>query len=130
MALALEELLGDATDPEPADRVHDDPLVARFYGVLEADFVTGSELPSEVQVDILHVADEIVTVVVPQANIVRFWHNAHAQDSLRRQIIHILDQRDDLFPFEEQSALADRLMELARANRALISARADEGARS
>ena len=130
LALALEELLGDATDPEPADRVHDDPLVARFYGVLEADFVTGSELPSEVQVDILHVADEIVTVVVPQANIVRFWHNAHAQDSLRRQIIHILDQRDDLFPFEEQSALADRLMELARANRALISARADEGARS
>ena len=47
------------------------------------------------------------------AGLVRFWHNPHAQDELRKQIIHTLDDRD-LFPFAEQAAVADRLMELAR----------------
>ena len=37
------------------------------------------------------------------AHRVRFWQNPHAQDELRRRIIHILDDRD-LFEFAEQAA--------------------------
>ena len=68
----------------------------------------------------MHLAEEIVVEVIQHAGIVRFWHNPHAQDELRKDIIHRLDDRD-LFPFSEQADVADRLMELARANQSLIA---------
>jgi type I restriction enzyme, R subunit len=129
LSLALEVLLRDVVD-EPADqRVHEDPLVARFYGLLESEFSTGSTLPDEVRVDIMHLAEDIVVEVTRHAGIVRFWHNPHAQDELRKDIIHALDDRD-LFPFSEQAAVADRLMELARANQPLIAQHIKAGGRS
>jgi type I restriction enzyme R subunit len=130
LSLALEKLLGEATDEQGAERVHGDPLVARFYGVLEAEFATDAALPAEVRGDILHVAEKLVVEVVSRASTVRFWHNPHAQDALRRQLIHTLDDRDDLFPFGEQAALADRLMELAKANRSLIAVRTNKAGQS
>ena len=102
--------------------IHDDPLVARFYGLLEAEFATDASLPDEVQIDIVHLAQEIVVQVEANASMVRFWHNPHAQETLRKQLIHTLDDRD-LFPFEEQAPLADKLMELAKANQSLIASR-------
>ncbi|HEY0637609.1 MAG TPA: HsdR family type I site-specific deoxyribonuclease [Pseudonocardiaceae bacterium] len=129
LSLALEVLLRDVVD-EPADqRVHEDPLVARFYGLLESEFSTGATLPDEVRVDIMHLAEDIVVEVTRHAGIVRFWHNPHAQDELRKDIIHTLDDVD-LFPFSEQAAVADRLMELARANQPLISQHIKAGGRS
>lgn len=123
LAFALEELTKDAIDEGGFNEVHADPLVARFYGVLESEFATSDELPAEVRMDIVHVAEQVVVEVDNHAQIVRFWYNPHAQDALRKQIIHTLDTRDDLFPFEEQAALADRLMELAKANQSLIAGR-------
>ncbi|MDN5779651.1 MAG: hypothetical protein L0H96_22435 [Humibacillus sp.] len=120
LTLALEVLLGDATNKSSSSRVHQDPLVARFYGLLESEFATGATLPDEVRVDIVHLAEEIVIEVTQRAGIVRFWHNPHAQDEMRKDIIHKLDD-GDLFPFSEQAAVADRLMELARANQPLIT---------
>ena len=120
LGLALEVLLGDATDESGSSRVHDDLLVARYYGLLESEFATDATLPDEIRADVMHLAEEIVVEVTDHAGIVRFWHNPHAQDELRKEIIHTLDDRD-LFPFSEQAAVADRLMELARANQSLIS---------
>jgi type I restriction enzyme, R subunit len=120
LSLALEVLLGDATDESGSSRVHDDLLVARYYGLLESEFATDATLPDEIRADVMHLAEEIVVEVTDHAGIVRFWHNPHAQDELRKEIIHTLDDRD-LFPFSEQAAVADRLMELARANQSLIS---------
>jgi len=124
LSIALEVLLGDATDESSASRVHDDPLVARFYGLLESEIATDASLPGEIRVDIVHLAEDIVIEVAEHAGIVRFWHNPHAQDELRKQIIHTLDDRD-LFLFSEQAAVADKLMELARANQSLITHRID-----
>jgi len=129
LSMALELLLGDATDDSGNDRAHDDPLVARFYGLLESEFATDATLPDEIRIDIVHLAEEIVVEVVSHAGIVRFWHNPHAQDDLRKELIHTLDDRD-LFPFEEQAAVADKLMELARANQPLIAQRNGTGATS
>ena len=127
LSLALEVLLGDATDESSSSRVHEDPLVARFYGLLESEFATDATLPSEeVRVAIMHLAEDIVAEVIEHAAIVRFWHNPHAQDELRKDLIHTLDDRD-LFPFSEQAAVADRLMELARANQPLIISRSMHG---
>lgn len=122
LALALTELLGDAQDESAGSAVHDDPLVARFYGLLEAEFATDATLPDETRIDIVHLAQDIVVDIERNASIVRFWHNPHAQDTLRKQLIHTLDDRD-LFPFEEQESLADKLMELAKANQSLLVSR-------
>jgi len=122
LALALTELLGEATDGQGNSAVHDDPLVARFYGLLESEFATDASLPNEIQIDIVHLAQEIIVQVEGHATMVRFWHNPHAQETLRKQLIHTLDDRD-LFPFEEQAPLADKLMELAKANQSLIASR-------
>jgi type I restriction enzyme R subunit len=124
LSVALGVLLGDATDESGSDRAHEDPLVARFYGLLESEFATDASLPNEIRVDMMHLAEEIVIEVAQHACIVRFWHNPHAQDELRKQIIHNLDDRD-LFPFSEQAAVADKVMELARANQPLIAQRVD-----
>jgi type I restriction enzyme R subunit len=129
LSLALEVLLGDVTNESSASRAHGDPLVARFYGLLEAEIATGPTLPDEIRVDIMHLAEEIVVEVTEHASIVRFWHNPHAQDELRKQVIHTLDDRD-LFPFSEQAAVADKVMELARANQPLITQRIDARRRS
>lgn len=119
LSLALEVLLGDITEESSSSRVHEDPLVARFYGLLESEFATSATLPDEVQADIMHLAEDIVVEVLRHAGIVRFWQNPHAQDELRKDVVHQLDDRD-LFPFTEQAAIADRLMELARSNQSLI----------
>ncbi|MFN8119344.1 MAG: HsdR family type I site-specific deoxyribonuclease [Micropruina glycogenica] len=120
LSLALEVLLRDVVDEPAATRVHEDPLVARFYGLLESEFATSATLPDEVRADIMHLAAKLVVEVTQHAGIVRFWHNSHAQDELHKDIIRRLDDRD-LFPFSEQAAIADRLMELARANQSLIA---------
>ncbi|MGC7313262.1 hypothetical protein RBA04_22600, partial [Mycobacteroides abscessus subsp. massiliense] len=93
-ALALTELLSEAQSDEGESTIHDDPLVARFYGLLEAEFATDASLPEEVRVDIVHLAQEIVVQVEANASMVRFWHNPHAQETLRKQLIHTLDDRD------------------------------------
>ena len=41
----------------------------------------------------MHLAEDIVVEVTTHAGIVRFWHNPHAQDELRKDIIHTLDDR-------------------------------------
>lgn len=122
LVLALTDLLGDAQSGEGDRAIHEDPLVARFYGLLEAEFATDGSPPAEVRIDIVHLAQEIVVQVEANASMVRFWHNPHAQETLRKQLIHTLDDRD-LLPFDEQAPLADKLMELAKANQSLIASR-------
>lgn len=123
LAFALEDLLHDVRETQPGDSPHSDPLIARFYGVLEAEAATSDALPDGLRLDVMYVAEKIVFEVASHAGIVRFWHNPHAQDELRKELIHTLDERDDLFPFPEQPAVADKLMELAKANQALIAHR-------
>ncbi|TLW93555.1 type I restriction endonuclease subunit R [Saccharomonospora piscinae] len=123
LAFALEELMKEAQDTQHADAPHADPLVARFYGVLEAEVATSDTLPDDLRIDVVHMAEKIVYQVTSHAGIVKFWHNPHAQDELRKELVLALDERDDLFPFGEQPAVADKLMELAKANQTLISQR-------
>jgi type I restriction enzyme R subunit len=129
LSLALEVLLGEFTDESSSERVHDDPLVARFYGLLESELAAGATLPDEMRADIMHLAEDIAVEVMRHAGIVRFWRNPYAQDEMRKDIIHALDDRD-LFPFPNQAAVADRLMELARANQSLITQQIDALRRS
>ena len=96
--------------------------------MLASEVATDASLPDNLRVDIVHLAEEIVVDIADHAGLVRFWHNPHAQDELRRRVIQTLDDRD-LFPFAEQAVVADQVMELARANQPLIAQRAGGGRR-
>jgi type I restriction enzyme R subunit len=120
LLLALEELTENATSSDSS--AHSDPLVTRFFGVLEAEYATSIDLPEEARLTLVDLAEAVVSIVVPRALTVRFWQNPHAQDELRGGLIHLLDDRD-VFPFEELPAIADKLLELAKANEALIAKR-------
>jgi type I restriction enzyme R subunit len=122
LALALEQLTGEATSDDSANRVHVDPLVSRFYGLLESEFADSAELPDEARIDLIHLSEDVVVEVYRYAHRVNFWHNPHAQDELRSRLIHMLDDRD-LFDFAVQGSVADKLLELARANQALLAER-------
>ena len=122
LALTLTELLSDAQGDGGESAIHDDPLVTRFYGLLESEFATSASLPDKVRIDIVYLAQVVVAEIEANASIIRFWRNSHVQESLRNKIVHALDNRD-LFPFEDQASIADKLMELARANQSLIASR-------
>lgn len=82
---------------------------APFLDILAEEAVEGAEL--------LAVAEATVALVEhmrEDISSVDFWRNAHAQDLLRGWVVQFLDDRD-LVPFAKQRAVADRLLELAKA---------------
>ena len=58
---------------------------------------------------------QLVDHIRSQTSVVGFWSNAHAREVLRGEIFTFLDDYE-IVPFEDADAVADRLMELAKAN--------------
>lgn len=119
LAFALEEMVkevADADQEQPADS-----LVERFLGVLLEEYGSPDVQPAA-QIDIMHLAEKVVVEYAARAQMVRFWQNSQAQDDLRRDLIRLIDEQD-IYPFTEQESIADRLMDLGRANKGLIARR-------
>jgi len=62
---------------------------------------------------------EMVDQIRAETSRVDFWRNTVAQEQLRGRIVQYLD-RHDLAPFDEQEALADQILQTARANHTLL----------
>ena len=58
---------------------------------------------------------QLVDHIRNQTSVVGFWANPHAREVLRGEIFTFLDDYE-IVPFEDADAVADRLMELAKAN--------------
>lgn len=58
---------------------------------------------------------QLVDHIQTQTSVVGFWSNAHAREVLRGEIFTFLDDYE-IVPFEDADRVADRLMELAKAN--------------
>jgi type I restriction enzyme R subunit len=58
---------------------------------------------------------QLVDRIRTQSSVVGFWANPHAREVLRGEIFTFLDDTE-IVPFEDADAVADRLMELAKAN--------------
>jgi type I restriction enzyme, R subunit len=58
---------------------------------------------------------QLVDHIRTQTSVVGFWSNPHAREVLRGEIFTFLDDYE-IVPFEDADAVADRLMELAKAN--------------
>jgi type I restriction enzyme R subunit len=59
--------------------------------------------------------DLVERVVRPTATVVGFWKNASRQEELRSEVFMFLDE-NEIVDFDRADAVADRLMELAKAN--------------
>ena len=62
---------------------------------------------------------EMVDQIRREISRVDFWRNPVAQEQLRGRIVRYLDNHD-LVPFEKQEALADQIVQTARANHTLL----------
>jgi type I restriction enzyme R subunit len=119
LAFALEDMVQEVAEQDSGEP--SDSLVERFLGVLLEEYHLGEVTPT-IRADIVYLAETVVVEYSARAQMVRFWQNGQAQDDLRRNLIHLIDERD-LYPFADQGAIADRLMDLGRANRALVAKR-------
>jgi type I restriction enzyme R subunit len=135
LALALSDLVDDALQGRQVDSTGLDPQTeAPFYGLLgqelEAETTADEELVVEdappaglapAQAAVLR--DATVTLVEHlrhEIGVVGFWQNTYAQDVLRKWVVQHLDGQQvdghDLFKLDRLPQLADRVVELAKAN--------------
>jgi type I restriction enzyme R subunit len=139
LALALSDLVDDVLKGRQVDASGLDPQTeAPFYGLLgeelemEATAARGEDATpaalSTAQAAVLREATvTLVAHVRRELAVVGFWQNAYAQDVLRKWVVQHLDGQQvdghDLFELDRLSELADRVVELARANHSkLVSA--------
>jgi len=118
LALALAEFVEEVKrGRQKDDEVGLDPdLHAPFFDLLKQE--REREAPVRGQ-DVRWLADlavELVERVVrPAVNVVGFWRNVPRQDELRGRVFIFLDE-NEIVDFERADAVADRLVELAKAN--------------
>lgn len=135
LALALSDLVDEALKGRQVDATGLDPQTeAPFYGLLgqelEAEATSRSELavadapPAELspsQAGVLRSATlTLVAHVRSEIGVVGFWQNTYAQGVLRKWVVQHLDGQQvdghDLFSLDRLPELADKVVELARAN--------------
>lgn len=63
LSMALEALLVEASAEEPSEMPHEDPLVSRFYGVLEAEITSNGEVPEELLDGLQQLSEDAVTEI-------------------------------------------------------------------
>jgi type I restriction enzyme R subunit len=135
LALALSDLVDEAVGGRQADSTGLDPKTeAPFYGLLSQELEaeatadrgpTYQDAPaaelSAAQAAVLR--DATLTLVAHlrrEISVVGFWQNTYAQEVLRKWVVQHLDGQQvdghDLFKLDRLSELADRVVELARAN--------------
>src|SRR5690606_18973413 len=118
LALALAEFVEEVkVGRKKDDEVGLDPeLHAPFFDLLKQE--REQEAPVR-GADVKWLADLSVQmveqVIRPAVNVVAFWRNAPRQEELRGQLFMSLDE-NEIVDFDRADAVADRLMELAKAN--------------
>ena len=119
LALALGDLVVEASVTTSDDKRHLDPAVARFSGMLESELADDAVVSEERRLNLESVSGELVSRLRKELRRVGYWQNAHAQSQTRRWVFTFLDGHD-LFELSELAGIADRVMDLARANHTLL----------
>ncbi len=122
LVAALQALTEEIRAGRPADHSGLDPRAqAPFLSILVEETGTDGEPTPEQLNRLAKLTIALVDHIRQQIRMVDFWRTPHLQGELRGWILQYLDQRDAV-PFERQAALADRLMELAKALHARLTA--------
>jgi type I restriction enzyme R subunit len=135
LALALSDLVDIAVKGRQVDSTGLDPKTeAPFYGLLgqelEAEATKADELvmqdappatlsPAETAV-LREATVSLVAHIRSEITVVGFWQNSYAQEVLRKWVVQHLDGQQvdgrELFKLDRLPEVADRVVELARAN--------------
>ena len=113
---ALQDLVEEAKAGQKPDESGLDPEThLPFFSLLRREVHGDAELEEGELERLRRQTIELVDHVQQEVALVGFWRNAHAQDTLRGWIVQFLDA-EDLVPFPRLEGLAQRFVELARAN--------------
>jgi type I restriction enzyme, R subunit len=117
LVLALEDLVDEAKQGRQMDdRTGLDPETqAPFFDLLKQESVGDDELEEDALDSLGNLTVELVDHIRQEISIVGFWTKSQAQTALRSWIFRTLDN-EDLLSFDQLDQVADRLMELAKAN--------------
>jgi len=117
MAQALSALVEDARQGRQQDDGTglDPETQAPFYDLLRVETTGDKKLTGEALEQMCTLTVELVAHLQQEIGIVGFWSKAQAQADLRSWVFQTLDDADVL-PFDKLDAVADKLMELAKAN--------------
>ena len=128
LALALGDLLPEVRAGRQADDSGLDPVTeAPFYDLLKRELADeGKTLSSPAEALLRELTVDVVTRIKAEISLVGFWHNTYAQNTLRAWVATRLAEPmidgEDLFDFTRTTPVADRLVELAKANHARLAA--------
>ena len=120
MVKALQEFLQEVLQGRQRDDTTglDPETQAPFFDLLRQDIGADEKAEGPELDRLCTLTVEIVDHIQQEISIVGFWdpHRSQAREGLRSWIVQVLDAADVL-PFSRLEAVADRLMELAKANR-------------
>lgn len=117
---ALKSFVADVKAGRRPDSTGLDPETqAPFLGVLRREVAGGDELPPDRLKVLCEVTIEVVEHIQQEIRLEGFWENPFAQDVLRKWLVQYLDGRDAV-PFDRLQEVADRIVELAKANHAKL----------
>jgi type I restriction enzyme, R subunit len=107
----------------PEDESGLDPRTqAPFLSLLmEEAGADGTGTPPEQLQGLVELTVEMVEHIAQEVRLVDFWRNVNAQEVLRMAVVRMLDDHDAV-PFERQRAVADRVLELAKARHSYLVA--------
>jgi type I restriction enzyme R subunit len=126
LALALADFLPQVRAGRQADHSGLDPNTeAPFYDLLRRELMDeGKQVSRAIEAVLRELTVDLVREIWAEIGLVGFWQNPHAQNTLRSRLATRLAEPmvngDDLFDFARTTALADRLVELAKANHARL----------
>jgi type I restriction enzyme R subunit len=128
LALTLGDLLPEVRAGRQADEFGLDPVTeAPFYDLLKRELIDeGKKLSSPAEALLRRLTVDLVIRIKTEISLVGFWHNTYAQNTLRAWVATRLAEPmidgEDLFDFSRTTPVADRLVELAKANHARLAA--------
>jgi type I restriction enzyme R subunit len=112
---ALRQFTRQVRAGQPADRSGLDPETqAPFLRVLAEEVGGGKELAPERLERLAGVTVALVDHIRSEIRMVDFWRNVHARNLLQAWLVSFLDEQD-ILPFNRMEAVADQLVELAKA---------------
>ena len=121
LALALRSLTEEAEKGRQKDDSGLDlQTEAPFFAVLEEERAKDRPVPSADARWLAQLTVQLVALIRAEIRVVDFWKNTHAREVLRGAVFTFLDDHE-IVPFEHADAVADRIMELAKANHARLA---------
>jgi type I restriction enzyme R subunit len=116
LALALKGFVDEVHAGRKTDDTGLDPQTqAPFFSILKEERLKDGAVSGADEKWLAGLAVQLVGVLVTEIGVVGFWKNAYAQDVVRGHVVSFLDD-NSVVEFERIESVADRLMELAKAN--------------